>query len=254
MKIASYNVNGIRAANKKGLTDWILANDLDIVCIQETKAQPEQVDLSELHSAGYQTEWYSAQKKGYSGVLTITKASPKQVRVGTGYQHHDDEGRTIITEFDTFTLINSYFPSGTSGDERQAFKMAYLDEKMKWLEEERKRQPNLIIVGDFNIAHHPIDIHDPVGNKKSSGFLPEEREWLSEFERQGWTDAFRWLNPDQVEYSWWTYRHNARANNKGWRIDYQWVTEPLKDRIVSAYHDGEAVHSDHCPVVVDYDI
>ena len=254
MQIISYNVNGIRAAARKGLAEWLAENNFDIVCLQESKAHPEQVDMTAFKDLGYQHFWHSAQKKGYSGVVTLTRHQPDAVVEGCGIEKYDQEGRIIRTDFGDWSLLNCYFPSGTSGDVRQDFKMEFLADFQRWIDELRKERPNLIIVGDYNIANHPIDIHDPVRNKKSSGFLPEEREWLSEWFSNGFTDAFRHLHPEKVEYSWWSYRANARANNKGWRIDYQSVSESLAPKIKGAHHRPDAEHSDHCPVWLEIDL
>lgn len=253
-KIISYNLNGIRAAIKKGFIDWLKAEDFDIICIQETKAHQEQVDLSELDDMGYKAYWHSAQKKGYSGVLTLSKQDAVHVEIGCGIEKYDQEGRIIRTDFDGWSLLNCYFPSGTSGTERQDFKYEFLDDFYNWIQELKKVHPNLLVLGDYNIAHTEIDIHNPKSNKKSSGFLPEERAWLTKWFENGFTDAFRFLNPEKVEYSWWSFRANARANNKGWRIDYQSITEPLIEKLKSAHHLNEAKHSDHCPVFIEIDI
>jgi len=254
MKIASYNVNGIRAALNKTFDEWLREADLDILCLQETKASPEQVDLSFVEELGYQHYWHSAEKKGYSGVATLTRREPDRVIEGCGMEKYDREGRILRMDFGDWSLLNCYFPSGTTGEIRQAFKYEFLDDFFDWIEDLRKERPRLIIVGDYNIAHTEIDIHDPVRNKKSSGFLPEERAWLSKWFDNGFTDAFRYLNPDKVEYSWWSYRAQARAKNKGWRLDYQSVTENLRERLKKAYHMTDAVHSDHCPVFMEIDL
>lgn len=254
MKIASYNVNGIRAALNKGLADWMKEVQLDILCLQETKAHPEQVDLSFLDKQAYHHHWHSAEKKGYSGVATFSKIEPDEVVVGCGIEKYDREGRILRTDFGDWSLLNCYFPSGTSGDERQTFKYGFLDDFLAWVGELKKERPQLIIVGDYNIAHSEIDIHDPVRNKKSSGFLPGERAWMSKWLANGFTDAYRHLNPEKVEYSWWSYRAGARAKNKGWRIDYQSVSDNLKDKLQVAQHLGDAKHSDHCPVYVEIDL
>lgn len=251
-KIISYNVNGIRAAIKKGLINWIQEGDYDIVCIQETKAQEEQVDLSELEALGYHTAWHSAEKKGYSGVATISKKKPSKVVGGCGIEKYDLEGRVLRTDFGALTLLNIYFPSGTTGDLRQRVKYDFLDDIYDWIHELKKTRKKLIVVGDYNIAHQEIDIHNP--KSKSSGFLPDERAWMTKWFESGFTDSFRELNPEKVEYSWWTYRMNARANNKGWRIDYQSVTDNLKKKLISSRHINEAVHSDHCAVLLEIDI
>lgn len=252
--IVSYNVNGIRAAVKKGLVDWLKEGGYDILCVQETKAQLEQVDTSPFDELGYQHHWHSAEKKGYSGVATFSKQAPDLVVEGCGIEKYDREGRILRTDFGDLTLLNCYFPSGTSGDERQAFKMDFLADFFDWIADLRNERPQLLIVGDYNIAHTEIDIHDPVRNKKSSGFLPEEREWLTQWFESGFVDAYRHLNPEKVEYSWWSYRANARANNKGWRIDYQSATENLAAQLKTAHHLADAKHSDHCPVFLELDV
>ncbi|MEO1516026.1 MAG: exodeoxyribonuclease III [Bacteroidota bacterium] len=253
-RIISYNVNGIRAAAKKGLIEFLEDGQFDVVCIQETKALQEQFDVSLIENLGYQHHWHSAEKKGYSGVATFSKKAPDQVIAGCGMERYDREGRILRTDFGDWTLLNCYFPSGTSGEERQAFKMDFLDDFFNWIEELRKERPKLIIVGDYNIAHTENDIHDPVRNKKSSGFLPEERAWMSKWFDNGFTDAFRHVHPERTEYSWWSYRANARANNKGWRIDYQSVSDNMRDHIREAHQLPDAKQSDHCPVFLDIDI
>lgn len=254
MKIISYNVNGIRSALSKGLTEWIRANDFDIICLQETKAQVGQYDPAEFEAMGYHHYWFDAQKKGYSGVAVLTRIKPDQVVKGCSIEAYDYEGRIIRLDFGEWSLLNCYFPSGTSGEERQAFKMTFLDDFYKWVHNLRQERPKMIIVGDYNIAHTEKDIHDPVGNKKSSGFLPEEREWMTRWFSTGFTDAYRHANPDKIEYSWWSFRFNARANNKGWRIDYQSVTDNLRDRIRASDHKMSVIHSDHCAVFLDIDL
>lgn len=253
-RIISYNVNGIRAAAKKGLIEFIQEGQFDIVCLQETKAMKEQFDVSLIEDLGYIHHWHSAEKKGYSGVATFSKTAPDQVIEGCGIERYDREGRILRTDFGDWTLLNCYFPSGTSGDERQAFKMEFLSDFFNWIEELRRERPQLIIVGDYNVAHTENDIHDPVRNKKSSGFLPEERAWMTKWFDSGFTDAFRHAHPDRTEYSWWSYRANARANNKGWRIDYQSVSNNLRDKIKDAYQISDAKQSDHCPVFLDIDL
>lgn len=254
MQIISYNVNGIRAAARKGLAEWLAAHEFDIVCLQESKAMLEQVDMSAFEALGYHHHWHSAEKKGYSGVITLSKQQPTLVEAGCGLGQYDCEGRILRTDFGEWTLLNCYFPSGTTGDVRQDFKMEFLADFQKWVEELRKERPQLIIVGDYNIANHPIDIHDPVRNKNSSGFLPDERAWLSAWFENGFTDAFRHLHPEEVAYSWWSYRANARANNKGWRIDYQAVSDNLVPKIRGTHHFSDAMHSDHCPVWLEIDL
>lgn len=249
LKIVSYNLNGIRAALKKDWLGWVAANDFDIIGIQETKAQEEQVDLSGLKDLGFEhLHWHSAEKKGYSGVTIFSKVKPDNVVIGMGVERFDKEGRVIRADFGDITLLNCYFPSGTSGDIRQEVKYDFLATFYDWITELRKERPNLIIQGDYNIAHTEMDIHNPKSNKKTSGFLPEERAWMTKWFSEGdFVDAFRLKNPDLQKYSWWSYRARARANNKGWRIDYQAVAKQLEDRIVRADLLNDAVHSDHCP-------
>lgn len=251
MKIISYNVNGIRAALKKGLAEWLEQESPDVLCLQETKARPEQVDLSEIETLGYKHYWVSAEKKGYSGVAIITKTEPEHVEYGCGMQQYDSEGRVIRADYKDFSLMNVYMPSGTSGEERQAFKMQWLDDFYDYAHAVAKEKEHLVIVGDYNIAHQEIDIHNPKGNEKNSGFLPEERAWVTKFLKSGFIDSYRYLNPDDQRYSWWTYRFNARKNNKGWRIDYQTVTRKMESRLVRADLLNDAVHSDHCPTMLE---
>ena len=191
MRIISYNVNGIRAAIKKGFLEWLSSNPADVICLQEIKATAEDVDTKLFEKAGYSHYWFSAQKKGYSGVAVLTKIKPNAVKTGTGHHLSDSEGRVIELQFGDIKIINAYFPSGTSGDERQSYKYQWLDEIMDYLKKEKKKNPKIILCGDYNIAHNEIDIHDPKGNKNSSGFLPGEREWFTRFFDAGWIDSFR---------------------------------------------------------------
>lgn len=249
MKIISYNLNGIRAAVKKGFLEWLEASEADVVCIQETKAHQEDIPVLELKAAGYEYYGLSAKKKGYSGVAILTKRTPDKVVRGMGIEKYDNEGRFIRADFGKLSVVSVYHPSGTSGDERQAFKMQWLDDFQQYVHALQKERPFLVLCGDYNICHHEIDIHDPVRNAKSSGFLPEERQWIDSFIKSGFTDSFRYINKDVKDaYSWWSFRANARANNKGWRIDYCMVSDAFKDRIVDAAIIPSAVHSDHCPI------
>lgn len=250
MKIISYNVNGIRAALKKGFIDWLKAADPDVICIQETKAQKDQVDTDAFVKAGYPHQyWYSAQKKGYSGVAIFCKKEPNHAEYGTGIETMDFEGRNVRVDYDECSIMSMYLPSGTNLD-RLEFKLNYMDEIQEYMNELRKKIPNVIVCGDYNICHEEIDIHNPK-MKGVSGFLPEEREWIGKFIDSGFIDSYRFKNPDKQEYSWWSYRANARANNKGWRLDYAMVSEPLKNMIDSAYILTQAKHSDHCPIVLE---
>jgi exodeoxyribonuclease-3 len=247
LKVLSYNVNGIRAALKKGFADWLQAADPDVLCIQETKALQEQVDTGVFEDLGYHHYWFSAQKKGYSGVAILTKKEPNKVVYGSGIDHMDFEGRILRVDFDEISVMSLYLPSGTNVD-RLDYKFKFMDEFQDYIEKLKKEIPNLVICGDYNICHEAIDIHDPVRNKTVSGFLPEERSWLDGFMRSGFIDSFRYLNSEPHQYSWWSYRANARNNNKGWRIDYALVSSPLKENISRSFILPEAKHSDHCPV------
>ena len=251
IKIISYNVNGIRAALKKDFLSWLENENPDILCLQELKALPEQIEPQIFKQLGYQLHWEPAQKKGYSGVAIFTKLKPLHVEHVCGNELYDFEGRVIRADYEDFSVISIYMPSGTSGDIRQDFKYDWLDFFFDYVNKLRKSHPNLIISGDYNIAHHAIDIHNPVSNKKSSGFLPEERAWLTKYMESGFIDTFRHFNPDPHHYSWWSYRANSRANNKGWRIDYHMVTSPMQDRLINASILHEAIHSDHCPILLE---
>lgn len=252
MKIVSYNVNGIRAALKKGLIEWLKATDADVVCFQETKAQPEQIDNSIFEDIGYHyCYWFSAEKKGYSSVGIVSKTEPKHVEYGTGIDYMDREGRNLRADFDEVSVMSLYLPSGTN-DARLSYKFTYMDDFKIYIESLIKSIPNLVICGDYNICHEAIDIHDPVRLKTVSGFLPEEREWLTSFLKEsGFVDSFRTLNKDVVQYSWWSYRANARQNNKGWRLDYLLVSQAIENRILRSVILPEAKHSDHCPVLLE---
>ena len=248
MKIISYNVNGIRAALKKGFLEWLVAANPDVICLQEIKAQEDQLDLSLFETAGYPyTYWFSAQKKGYSGVAVLSKTKPKNIVFGTGIESMDFEGRNIRADFSDVSVMSLYLPSGTN-IQRLEHKFEYMDLFKSYIDELKKEVPNLVICGDYNICHKAIDIHDPVRNKNVSGFLPEEREWLDNFIQSGFIDSFRYLNPEPHQYSWWSYRANARNNNKGWRIDYALVSKSIENNIERSFILPEAKHSDHCPV------
>lgn len=250
-KIISYNVNGIRAAFNKGLIDWVKQADPDILCIQETKAQPEQIDNTEFEAMGYHCYWYSAKKKGYSGVGLLTKQKPDHVEYGMNIEKYDNEGRFIRADFGDVAVISVYHPSGSSGDERQVFKMQWLFDFQTYVKKLEKIRSKLIISGDYNICRLWIDIHNPEKQQKTSGFLPEEREWFQGFVDDGFIDSFRYFNEDPHHYSWWSYRAGARGKNKGWRIDYHMVTENMKEKLLAAAIHPEAMQSDHCPVSVE---
>jgi len=251
MKIISYNVNGIRAAIKKGFLDWLQQANPDVICLQEIKAQEAQLDLELFAAAGYAYNyWYSAQKKGYSGVAILSKTKPNKVTYGTGIDYMDFEGRNLRLDFDGISVMSMYLPSGTNV-ERIAHKLTYMSDFQEYVNQLKKTVPNLVICGDYNICHKAIDIHDPVRNKKVSGFLPVEREWIGDFIKSGFIDSFRYFNTAPDQYSWWSYRANSRANNKGWRLDYAMVAAPLEQQLKRAVILQEAKHSDHCPILVE---
>ena len=250
MKIISYNVNGIRAAINKGFIDWLHETNVDVICIQEIKANKEQVQTNLLEKIGYHNYWFSAQKKGYSGVAIFSRIKPKKVIYGTKINHIDFEGRIIQADYEDFSIISLYLPSGTNID-RLEYKFKFMKDFQKYIDDLKTKYPKLVICGDYNICHKEIDIHDPVRNKNVSGFLPEERRWLDKFINSGFIDSFRHLNLEPHNYSWWSYRANSRANNKGWRIDYALVTESLKKNIKNSFILNSVKHSDHCPIGVE---
>ena len=247
IKILSYNINGIRAALRKNLLEWLKDYNPDIVCFQEIKANEDQFDKSKFTDLGYHSYWFSAQKKGYSGVGIITKMKPLNVEYGTGIDYMDFEGRNLRIDFKNFSVMSLYLPSGTNIN-RLAFKFQYMDDFKTYINNLTSKVPNLIIGGDFNICHKAIDIHDPIRNAKVSGFLPEERDWIDNFINDGFVDSFRIFNNKPHKYSWWSYRANSRNNNKGWRIDYLLAAEKLKKNILESYILDDVVHSDHCPI------
>ena len=258
MKIISYNVNGIRAALNKGFIDWLKNADPDVICLQEIKAMEEQLDVSVFEEAGYPYHyWFSAQKKGYSGVAILCKTKPNHVEYGTGIASMDFEGRNIRVDFparteggDKVSIMSLYLPSGTN-DARLKHKFDYMDRFHYYIDELKKDIPNLIILGDYNICHEEIDIHNPKGLSNVSGFLPVEREWIGNFINNGFIDSFRHFNKDPDNYTWWSYRANSRARNKGWRLDYALVTAPLQEKLKRSVILSDAVHSDHCPILLE---
>jgi exodeoxyribonuclease III len=255
MKIITYNVNGLRSALSKGLLDWLKITNPDIICLQEIKCEQDHINEEDFSALGYEHRiWNSAEKKGYGGVAIFSKIPFTKTENGMDISDFDKEGRVIKAWFNNTLLINTYFPSGSSGEERQDVKFKFLDAYLPWATNLKNENPNLIIVGDYNIAHTELDIHDPKGNKKSSGFLPEERAWMTNWIENGFLDAFREINSDKIEYSWWSYRFNSRAKNKGWRIDYQCISPPLLPKVNAVYHDVDAVHSDHCPLIMEINI
>ena len=248
--IITYNINGIRAAIKKDLPQWLSASKADIVCLQEIKAKPEQFDEAIFNELGYTCFINSAEKPGYSGVAILSKIKPKHVEYGCGIEKIDFEGRVIRADFGNYSVMSVYFPSG-SNPLRQAFKMEFLALFYDYIAALKKTIPNLIISGDYNICHTEIDIHNPKVNKNSSGFLPEERKWVSQFISRGFVDSFRQLNTDPHHYSWWSYRANSRVKNLGWRIDYNMISNTLLSKLKRAQILPTAKHSDHCPVLVE---
>lgn len=253
MKIISYNVNGIRAALKKGFLSWVKSADPDILCLQEVKANKSQVlgELSLFENIGYNVYWHEAEKKGYSGVAILSKEKPGHVEVGCGIEDYDREGRVIRADFDSVSVMSLYIPSGSSGDERQDYKMQWLANFLEYSKKLKEEIPNLVICGDFNICHTEIDIHNPKSNFKSSGFLPEERQWLSDFLGLGFIDSFRFFNKEPHNYSWWSYRAKSRDKNLGWRIDYNMASSQMEQRLKKAAILNKAMHSDHCPVLLE---
>lgn len=254
MKIVTYNVNGVRAALKKGLLTWLESTAPDVLCLQEVKASRDQVDMSLFQALGYRHIcWFAAEKKGYSGVAILSRVAPECTKLGCGIELYDNEGRIVSFDFPDFTLINVYFPSGSSGDVRQAVKMQWLDDFYDYISNQYPQKRNLVICGDLNICHKPIDIHNPAANKNSSGFLPEEREWLTKFLDLGFIDTFRYFNQEAEQYTWWSNFFNARKNNKGWRLDYLLASTAMEDKLQRCVILKDAVHSDHCPVLLELD-
>lgn len=251
MKIISYNVNGIRAAMNKGLVDWLVSENPDIIGLQEVKSDLTQINPAVFEDLGYEIYWHPAVKKGYSGVAILTKIKPKSVKYGMDLSKYDDEGRILQANFDGFSFISAYFPSGTTGDIRQSLKYEFLDDVFDYIQDLRKVNPKLILSGDYNICHKAIDIHNPVSNKNSSGFLPKERAWMDKFTESGFIDSFRHFNPDPHHYTWWSYRAGSRGKNLGWRIDYHMVTNELQDNLKSSVILPNVVHSDHCPIILE---
>jgi len=251
MKIISWNVNGIRAVAKKGFSEFLDQYSPDILCLQETKAHPDQLTEDLLTPEGYEVFWSSATKKGYSGVATFTKKTPDKIDYGIGEDRFDSEGRIILTEFKEFVLFNIYFPNGQKDEERLQYKMDFYEQFLKVSEKYRKAGKKVITCGDYNTAHKEIDLTHPKANEKYSGFLPMEREWLDKYINHGYIDTFREFNQNPEQYTWWTYRQNAREKNVGWRIDYFFVSENLRKNLKDAFILQEVHGSDHCPLGIE---
>lgn len=251
MKILCWNVNGIRSCFSKGLASFIAEEDPDLICLQETKAYEEQCEEISKAFKQYQAFWHSAEKPGYSGVLTLSKKLPKDHQIGMGLKNIDREGRVILTEHSGFYLVNLYFPNGAQSEERHFFKMKFLDEILKYFKSLDRHKP-LVMTGDFNIAHKEIDIHDPIRLDGESGFKPEERAWMDQLVASGFHDSFRLKNPLALDqYSWWSYRQLSRQRNKGWRIDYFFVSDRLKSQLKSIEMRQDIMGSDHCPLILE---
>jgi len=253
MKIITYNVNGVRSAISKGLVTWMMREKPDVLCLQEIKANADQIPMDEFQALGYHCHWFSAEKKGYSGVGLLSLKKPDHVEYGIGIDRFDAEGRLIRADFGDVSVISVYHPSGTTGEIRQTVKMEWLGEFYDYAHFLLESRPKLILSGDYNICHRPIDIHDPVRNATNSGFLPEEREWMEDFLNSGFTDTFRVFNKHPHHYTWWSYRAGARTRNLGWRIDYNMVSNALRPDLMNAWIQPDAMHSDHCPAVLDID-
>ena len=250
MTIISYNVNGLRAAIRRGFLRWLAEFDADVVCLQEVKALPSEVPVAAFEALGYRCYFAPAQKRGYSGVAIFSRLPVRKVTVGCGIEKYDREGRFLQIDTDEASVVSVYMPSGSSGEVRQAFKMDFLKDFLDYTENLLKNCPKLVISGDFNICHHAIDIHDPIGNKNSSGFLIEEREWLSKWLKKGFIDTFRHFSSDEKSYTWWSYRAQARARNLGWRIDYHMASTSLENSLQRSQILSDLHHSDHCPIIL----
>jgi len=251
MKLISWNVNGVRAVVKKGFLDWLDQEQPDILCLQETKAHIDQLAAEILTDHGYHTFWHSGERRGYSGVATFCKEEPLYVQEGLGIERYDAEGRVLLTEHENFLLYNIYFPNGQKDDERLQYKLDFYDELLPIINEQVESGNNVVVTGDWNTAHHPIDLARPKQNVNTSGFMPIEREKLDMYVENGWIDTFRLFHPEGDRYSWWTYRFGARERNVGWRIDYFFVNEGFVDNVEDADIHDEVVGSDHCPVSLE---
>lgn len=251
MKIFTFNVNGVRAAIKKGLIEWLAEEKPDVLCLQEIKLSETELVEDLFKELGFYCYWYPAQKRGYSGVAILSRVKPELVEYGMDIEKFDFEGRVITAHFKSFTLVCAYFPSGTTGSVRQDLKMEFLDEMEGFISKVQTKTKNIVLCGDVNICHTEIDIHNPKSNKNSSGFLPEERAWVGSFLDSGFIDTFRQFNKDPHHYTWWSYRAGSRGKNLGWRIDYLFASEEIKERLLDAKIHPEIIMSDHCPVSLE---
>ena len=251
MKLFSWNVNGVRAIEKKGLLDWLASESPDVLCIQETKAKFEQLPDSLQNLDGYFSYWHSADKLGYSGVATFSKKEPLHVQYGLGIDKYDKEGRVLITEFDNFLLYNIYFPNGQKDEIRLHYKLDFYDDLLEILDDQVASGNNVIVAGDWNTAHKEIDLANPKANANYSGFLPVERAQLDTYVDHGYVDSFRLFHDEPDRYSWWTYRFGARQRNIGWRIDYFFTNQEFADNISDADIHEDVMGSDHCPVSIE---
>ncbi len=254
MKLVSWNVNGIRAAHRKGFLDWLHAEAPDVLTVQETKAHPEQLAAKLRQPDGYHTWWASAERKGYSGVGIYSKSQPRDVQIGIGIEKFDSEGRTIIADYGDFTLMTTYLPNGKASEERLRYKMEYKEAFLDYANGLRAAGKSVVFCGDINTAHNEIDLTHPKPNAKYSGFLREERDWIDKVIEQGYIDIYRHRNPDKEgAYSWWSMRGGARAKNVGWRIDYFFISPDLLERVVDAEIHADVMGSDHCPISLTLD-
>jgi exodeoxyribonuclease-3 len=254
MRLVTWNVNGIRAAVRNGFWSWLASAGPEVVCLQETRIQPEQLAPKMRQPPGYHAVWHAGERRGYSGVATLSQHEPESLREGFGLSRFDVEGRTLLTRHEGFTLLNVYFPNGGRGHERVQYKIEFYDALLAFCSELRAKGERLVVCGDFNTAHQPIDLARPKENEKTSGFLPEEREALGRWLDAGFVDVYRWLHPDREEYTWWTYRFGARARNIGWRLDYFLLSEDLLPAVRDSRILGEVEGSDHCPVALELDV
>jgi exodeoxyribonuclease III len=253
MKIISWNVNGIRAIIAKGLFDFMQKENVDVYCFQETKIHEQDIKEEHKDFSGYHSYWFSAQKKGYSGLVTYSRIKPLSVKKGIGIKEYDNEGRVLTLEFDDFYLVNTYFPNSQPELKRLDLKIDFNNKLLDFLQKLRKNK-NVVVCGDFNVAHQEIDLKNPKANMKNPGFTIEERNWFTHLLEKGYVDVFRKIYPDEIKYSWWSYRFNARSKNIGWRIDYFVVNKEFFNKVKEIKIMNEVLGSDHCPVLLDVDV